>query len=60
MTGMTYDLTKDVAKSGADRTPINLKVSDMDSATAVTWMCRLAQLQKKDDPGDKSRILIGK
>lgn len=34
-----------VAAEGAGRIPINLKVSEMDMSTALTWILRLAQLE---------------
>ena len=40
--------------------PVNLKVSEMEVMTAVTWVSRMVGLKVVDDEKDKQRILFKK
>ena len=58
VTGLTCELQKSAKDAGGLK--ITLRVTDMDLQTALKWVCRLAELDAKDDPKDPSKILIGK
>jgi len=58
MTGLTYELEKDVDK--ANLPSINLRVTEMSAQLAIGWVCRLADLKVKGNSKDRSKVLIGK
>jgi hypothetical protein len=59
-TGLEIEIDPKLTADGVDRTPINLRVSDMHAELAIAWILRLAEVSYEKTTEEPRKIRIVK